>query len=98
MGKSRKHWSADLKLKIIKEAQTSGASISEVCRRHAITTSQYYQWLNIVEQAAREALNGARREKPAQKEERMRRELDRMKSVIAEITAENLELKKSLGE
>ena len=98
MGHSRKRWSADQKLKILKEGQTSGASIAEVCRRHGISSGQYYQWLSVAEQAAQEALNGSKREKPGQKEERMRRELERMKSVIAEITAENLELKKTVGD
>jgi hypothetical protein len=62
------------------------------------TTGQYYQWLSITDQAAKEALNGERKEKPSHKEQRMRQGLDRMKSVIAEITAENLELKKTFGE
>jgi hypothetical protein len=35
-------------------------------------------------------------DRPNAKEERLRAELSRMKSVIAEITAENLELKKTL--
>jgi hypothetical protein len=46
----------------------------------------------------KQALNGNVREKPSQREERMRQQLERMRAVVVEITAENLELKKSLGE
>ena len=45
----------------------------------------------------RQAFNGDKKEKPSQREERLQRELERMKAVVVEITAENLELKKSLG-
>jgi hypothetical protein len=56
-----------------------------------------YQWLKLAEEGMKQALNGAK-EKPSQREERLRRDLERMKGVVVEITAENLELKKSLGE
>ena len=98
MAKSKRRWSGEDKLKILKEGQTSGASVAEVCRRHGIDPAQYYQWLKASEEGAKQALNPGSKEKPSQREERLQRELERMKSVIAEITAENLDLKKSLGE
>lgn len=97
MGK-RKRWPAKEKMKILKEGQQSGASIAEVCRRHGINTGHYYQWLKQADAGALEALNGNHREKPSKREERLRLELERMKSVVAEITAENLELKKTFGD
>ena len=97
MGKSPKRWPVEEKLTILKEGQNSGASIAEVCRRHGINTGQYYQWLKVAEAAMRQAFNGDKKEKPSQREERLQRELERMKAVVVEITAENLELKKSLG-
>ena len=98
MGKSRKRWPLEEKLKVLKECQASGASISEVCRWHGINTGQYYQWLKIAEEGMKQALNGSAQPKPSQREERLQRELERLKGVVVEITAENLELKKSLGE
>ena len=98
MGKSQKRWSVEEKLKILKECQSSGASIAEVCRRHGINTGQYYQWLKVAEVAAKEALNGSKKEKPSQREQRLERDLERLRNVVVEITAENLELKKSFGE
>ena len=98
MGESRKRWSGQKKFEIIKEGQQSGASISEVCRRHGLSTAQYYQWLKVAEQGALGALQNGQRDKPSRREERMHQELERMKSVVVEITAENLELKKTLGD
>jgi transposase-like protein len=98
MAKSKKRWSGEEKLEILKEGQTSGASISEVCRRHGINPAQYYQWLKASEEGAKQALSRNGKEKPSQREERLLRDLERMKAVIVEITAENLDLKKSLGE
>lgn len=85
-------------MQIIKECQQSGASVSEVCRRHGISTAQYYQWLKVAEHGALEALQNGQQDKPSRREERLRRELERMKGVVVEITAENLELKKTLGD
>jgi transposase-like protein len=98
MGKSRNRRTLEEKLKVLKECQASGASISEVCRQHGINTGQYYQWLKVAEEGMKQALNGSAQEKPSQREERLQRELERLKAVVVEITAENLELKKSLGE
>jgi transposase-like protein len=97
MAKSQKRWAPEEKLKILKEGQSSGASIAEVCRRHGINSGQYYQWLKLAEEGMKQALNGAGKEKPSQREERLRRDLERMKGVVVEVTAENLELKKSFG-
>ena len=98
MTKSRRRWSAKEKVQILKEGQQSGALVSEVCRRHGISTAQYYKWSNQAERASREAFENGSKEKPSQREERMKADLDRMRRVVAEITAENLELKKTLGD
>ena len=97
MGK-RKRWPAQEKLKILKEGQQSGATIAEVCRRHGISTTHYYQWQKQADEGALGALDGTHREKPSKREERLKAELERMKGVVAEITAENLELKKTFGD
>jgi len=97
VGKSPKRWSVEEQLTILKEGQSSEASTAEVCRRHGINTGRYYQWLKVAEEAMRQAFNGEQKEKPSQREERLQRQLERMKTVLVEITAENLELKKSWG-
>lgn len=40
----RRRFTAKEKLAILEEGRQTGASISEVCRRHGIPSGQYYQW------------------------------------------------------
>ncbi len=93
----RKRWSAKEKLQVLKECQESGATVSEVCRRRALNTSQYYQWLKQSEEATLESFQNGKKEKASRREEKLRQQLERMKSVVVEITMENLDLKKTLG-
>ena len=93
---SRRRYTAKEKVKILEEGRQSG-SVSETCRRHGISSNQFYQW----EKAAREAMlerfqDGKRGSKRVdRKMEALEAENVRLKEVIAEITAENLEMKKN---
>ena len=89
--------SAEEKLKIVEEGRQSGATISEVCRRHQISYVQFYRWERLARQGAIETLcNGARKRKDGKREELLVSEVNRMCTVVAEITAENLALKRGL--
>jgi transposase len=94
-GQQRRQWTAEQKLQIIEEARQSDATVSEVCRRHGIGSGQFYKW----EQLARMgALDGLRAQKRGRKESasmvRLENEVQRLRAVIAELSAENLELKR----
>lgn len=91
----RKQWSAAEKLKIVLAGLQADTKVSELCRREGITATQYYQWRDRLLNAAKLVYD----RKPsgqASEETAAEAELRRMKDVIAEITAENLELKKTL--
>ena len=67
-----------------------------MCRREGINPTQYYGWKKqLLGSASKVFVNGS--EKPSAKQRRLEAELSRAKDVIAEITAENLELKKGLS-
>jgi len=93
--KGRRRWTAKQKWQIIAEARQADNTVSEVCRRHGIGTGQFYAWEKKAHQGALEALRGQRR---GRKQEaalsQMQTELNRMRKVVAELSAENLELKK----
>jgi transposase len=93
-GKRRKWRSAD-KLRIVLEGLAAGGEIADLCRREGISPALYYQWRKQLVGSAERIFN-ERENKPSAREERREAELARMKSVVAEITAENLELKKTL--
>jgi transposase-like protein len=91
-----KQWTPQRKLQIVIETLSSDAKVAEVCRREGVSPNLVYRW-------RKELLNSASlvfsRKKPP-KEDRQTQKLQadntRLKDVIAEITAENLELKKTL--
>jgi transposase-like protein len=94
--KVRRHFSADTKLQILKEGRQTNLSISQVCEQYQISPTLFYQWERQADQAALQALNGQtrgrRKVRPA--EEQLQAEVQRLQAVIAELSAENLQLKK----
>ena len=95
-GNGRRKWSAAEKLRIVLAGMRTG-DIAELCRREGINPTQYYGWKKQLLDSA-EAVFDVRGQKPSRKEERLQRDTRRMQAVIAEITAENLELKKTLSD
>ena len=91
----RKQWSAAEKLRIVLSGLQADTKVAELCRREGITATQYYQWRDRLLGSAGKVFDRQSSGLSPQ-EERSERELRRLKDVIAEITAENLELKKTL--
>ncbi|MFN9880377.1 MAG: transposase, partial [Planctomycetota bacterium] len=74
-----------------------GAEVTEVCRRVGLSPKQYYPWKSQLLCIAVAVFGGSKPNASNQhREAAMEAKLSRLKSVIAEITAENLELKKTL--
>jgi transposase-like protein len=94
-GKNRK-WSGADKLRIVLDAMQPGVEVSGFCRREGINPVLFYKWKK---QLLGSASRGSeeRGSKPNAQDQRHEAELQRLKNVIAEITAENLELKKGLS-
>jgi len=93
----RRRRTAEEKLRIVLAGLPGDIEISELCRREGINPTQYYGWKKqLLSSASRVFDKGS--EKPSVKEERLSAQLRRAKDVIAEITAENLEIKKGLLE
>jgi len=94
--KPRRQFSADTKLQILKEGRHPNLSISQVCEQYQISPPLCYQWERQADQAALTALNGQARgrKKVRPAEEQLLAEVQRLQAVIAELSAENLQLKK----
>ena len=93
-GKRRK-WRAEEKLRIVLAGLAAGVEISDLCRREGINPTMYYTWRKRLLASAGKVF-ADKADKPDARQQRQAAELARMKSVVAEITAENLELKKTL--
>jgi len=96
--KNRRKWTPKQKLRIVLESLQSEARLSEICRREGLSPALVYQWRKQL-LASAEAVYTPRREmREDRRLEKLAAENTRMKGVIAEITAENLELKKTLSD
>jgi transposase len=94
--RKRRKWTANDKLRIVLTCLQPGVEVSEVCRREGINPTMFYSWKKRLMASASQVFE----EKPKKRDlerERIERETSRLKDVIAEITAENLELKKTLS-
>jgi transposase len=97
MGKRR--FTAAEKLQILEEGRAPGASIAEVCRRHQISSALYYYWEKQAKCASLEALKGnGNGKKQSLETKQLKDKISRLKSIISEITEENLTLKKKIPE
>src|SRR5215831_10512675 len=92
----RRRWAAADKLRIVLAGMQPNIEVSELCRREGINTTQYYGWKKQLLGSATKIFDGVADHQRTASEEKKEVELRRMKDVIAEITAENLELKKGL--
>jgi transposase len=98
--KERRHWKPADKLRIVLESMNSDAKLAEICRREGLSPNLVYAWRKALMNSADQVFA---RKKPGRngidpKIEKMAAENARMKSVIAEVIAENLDLKKTLSD
>ena len=94
--RARRKWTPTRKLQIVLETLQSDRKLAEICRREGVSPNLVYQWRKQLLGAAEAVFGPKPRNGPDPQIERLAAENTRMKSVVAEITAENLELKKTL--
>ena len=97
--RSYRRFTAEEKRTILEEAQQPGVTLAEVCRKNAVSPGLVYRWRAVTQQATTAALqqvDSRGKSQPDPTTARLQAELERMRKVVAEITAENLELKKKL--
>ena len=88
--KKRRQWAATEKLRIVMAGLDRGTNLSELCRQEGINLTQYYTWKKQLQSSAQAVFDT----KATTKEEQLAAEVQRLRNVIAEITTENLEIKK----
>jgi transposase-like protein len=89
----RRKWGAAEKLRIVLAGMQPGVEVSDLCRREGLNPVQFYTWKKQLLGSAERVFED-RRGRPNAQQARLEAENARFKGVIAEITAENLELKK----
>jgi transposase len=94
---TRKHYSAEEKIRIVLEGLRGEDSIAELCRREGIPPNVYYRWSKEFLEAGKKRLAGdTAREATSDEVRGLRREAAGLKEVVADLTLENRLLKKSM--
>ena len=94
---TRKHYSAEEKIRIVLDGLRGESSIAELCRREGIAESLYYTWSKEFLEAGKRRLAGDTvRAATSGEVKDLRREAQELKAVVAEQTLELRLLKKSM--
>lgn len=95
---TRRHYSAEDKIRVVLEGIRGEESIAELCRREGIAASMYYGWSKEFLEAGKRRLAGdTARAATSGEVKELRREASALKEVVADLTLENRLLKKSLS-
>ena len=95
--KTRKHYSAEEKVRIVLAGLRGEESVAALCRREGIAESLYYSWSKEFLQAGKNRLAGdTARQATSPEVKELRSESAALKEVVAELTLENRLLKKSM--
>jgi len=95
-----RRFSAEQKLKIVKEGSLPNVHVADVCRHYDIYPTDYYRWKKLAESAMIDGLKPKqKKQKPLSKRELdLQKENERLQAVIIQLTKEHLELKKKVQE
>lgn len=94
---TRKHHSAEEKIRIVLDGLRGEYSIAELCRREGIAESLYYSWSKEFLEAGKKRLAGdTARAATSGEVKDLRREVRDMKVLVADLALENRLLKKSM--
>jgi transposase len=93
---TRRHFTAEDKIRIVLEGLRGEDSIAELCRREGIVQNLYYRWSKEFLEAGKKRLAGdTARAATTDEVKELRREASALKEVVAELTLENRLLKKA---
>ena len=94
---TRRHYSAEEKIRIVLEGLRGEDSIAELCRREGINSNVYYRWSKEFLEAGKKRLSGdTAREATSDEVKQLRSEATTLKEALAELLMENRLLKKSV--
>ena len=94
----RRAWTAAEKLRIVMAGMNKDVDVTDLCRQEGINATQYYGWKRQLLSSATKVFEDRRRKKRPGEDARKEARIQRLERVIAEITSENLELKKGLSD
>jgi transposase len=95
---ARRKYTPEEKGRIVLEGFRREVGVRDLCRREGIRSNVYYKWLKDFMEAGKARLEGdTLREATRAEVEVLKREGERLRELVANLSVENLVLKKSLG-
>ena len=96
--KTRRKFSAEEKIRIVLEGLRGEETIAELCRREGISPNLYYNWSKEFLEAGKQRLLGnTKRQADTTEVVRLRQENGQLKHLVADLSLENVILKKMDG-
>jgi len=89
---THKTWSADEKFQIVLEGLQPRANVSEICRRHGISSTAHYEW----RERALASMKSGLRSKEGTPDTALRHENARLKKLVADYAIANDVLREHL--
>ena len=89
---THKTWTTEEKLQIVLEGMVPRANISEICRRHGISSTAYYEW----KAKALSGMKSGLQNKEGSAETALRHENGRLRKLVADLSIANDVLKEHL--
>ena len=94
---TRRHYSAEEKIRIVLEGLRGEDTIAELCRREGLNSNVYYRWSKEFLEAGKKRLTGDTvREATSDEVKQLRAESSALKETLGELLMENRLLKKSV--
>ena len=95
--KTRRKYSAEEKIRIVLDGLRGETTIAELCRREGINQNLYYKWSKEFLEAGKQRLAGnTNRQATSDEVKQLRREMEQLKLLVAELSLKNQVFKKSL--
>ena len=93
----KRFYKSEEKLRIVLKVLSGTIQISELCRKYDIKPARFYHWKEKLLQSSQIFDDRGRKPNIDEKIRSRDEEIARLKDVVAEITQENLALKKRMG-
>ena len=97
MSNSRRKYSAEQKVRILREHLENQVPVSTICERYQIHPNVFYRWKKELFEGALNTFSKVSKKRSDQKVSLLELKLRERDKVISEIVSENIELKKSLN-
>lgn len=101
MDEKRRYFKPEQKMEILREHLKNKVSVSELCEKHGIHPNVFYRWEKEFFEGGLKIFSGDHKKgngKESRREEELTAKLRKKEEVIAWLTQENMDLKKSTGE